>query len=156
MFCRFGFDELSRPVAATELLRRSVPAGEGLAVDGEALTAEAVRAALRGACARHGAPAPREVIVASVWQGFGHEAGSGPLPANLPTPVRVLVQRCLEKYRKQRIADISTAQFLMNEQASLESMPRSAVSSCVCEFADLFVGEARRRGELPRSTRGGQ
>jgi Xaa-Pro aminopeptidase len=73
--------------AATELLGRSVPAGEGLNVDGEALTAEAVRAALRGACARHGAPAPRDVIVASVWQGFGHEAGSGPLPANLPIEI---------------------------------------------------------------------
>src|SRR3954454_15227760 len=73
--------------AAAELLRRSVPAGEGLTVDGEALTAEAVRAALREACARHGAPAPRDVIVASVRQGFGHEPGSGPLPANLPIEI---------------------------------------------------------------------
>ena len=51
---------------------------------GEVLTAEAVRAALRDACQRRGAPAPPDVIVASVWQGFGHEPGSGPLPANLP------------------------------------------------------------------------
>ena len=31
--------------------------------------------------------APPDVIVASVRQGFGHEAGSGPLPAGLPIQV---------------------------------------------------------------------
>jgi Xaa-Pro aminopeptidase len=51
---------------------------------GEPLTAESVRAALRDACRRSGAPAPLDVIVASVWQGTGHDPGSGPLPANLP------------------------------------------------------------------------
>jgi Xaa-Pro aminopeptidase len=70
--------------AAAALLRRAVPDGERLLLGGEVLTAESVRAVLRDACQRHGAPAPPDVIVASVWQGFGHEAGSGPLPANLP------------------------------------------------------------------------
>jgi Xaa-Pro aminopeptidase len=70
--------------AAAALLRQAVPDGERLMLGGEVLTAESVRAVLRGACQRHGAPAPPDVIVASVWQGFGHEAGSGPLPANLP------------------------------------------------------------------------
>ena len=70
--------------AAAALLRRAAPDGERLAVDGEPLTAEAVRAALRDACQENGAPAPPDVIVASVWNGFGHEPGSGPLPANLP------------------------------------------------------------------------
>src|SRR5207244_1181607 len=37
------------------------------------------------------------------------------LPADLPTPVRTLVKRCLEKDRKRRIPDISVAQFLLNE-----------------------------------------
>jgi Xaa-Pro aminopeptidase len=53
-------------------------------VGGEVLTAESVRAALREACRRSGASAPSDVIVASVWQGTGHDPGSGPLPANLP------------------------------------------------------------------------
>jgi Xaa-Pro aminopeptidase len=70
--------------AAAALLRQAVPHGERLMLGGEVLTAESVRAVLRDACHRHGAPAPPDVIVASVWQGFGHEAGSGPLPANLP------------------------------------------------------------------------
>jgi Xaa-Pro aminopeptidase len=66
------------------VLRAAVPEGDRLVRDGEPVTAEQVRAALRDACAAHGAPVPADVIVASVWQGFGHEAGFGPLPANLP------------------------------------------------------------------------
>ncbi|MFL5921910.1 MAG: M24 family metallopeptidase [Gaiellaceae bacterium] len=74
--------------AAAALLARAEP-GEGarLEVDGEPLRAEEVRAALREACAEHGAPCPPDVIVASVWQGGGHEPGSGPLPAGLPIHV---------------------------------------------------------------------
>jgi Xaa-Pro aminopeptidase len=73
--------------AAAALLRRAEPVDGTLRVDGAPLTAEAVRAALRDACAEHGALAPPDVIVASVWQGFGHEPGSGPLPAALPIQV---------------------------------------------------------------------
>ena len=70
--------------AAAALLREAVIEGDGLVVNGDALTADAVRAALRDACRERGAPAPPDVMVRSVWQGFGHEPGSGPLPANLP------------------------------------------------------------------------
>jgi Xaa-Pro aminopeptidase len=61
-----------------------VPAGKGLLHDGKQLTAEMVRAELRDACRRSGAPAPPDVIVGSLWQGTGHDPGSGPLPADLP------------------------------------------------------------------------
>jgi Xaa-Pro aminopeptidase len=70
--------------AAAEVLRQAVLDGDRLVVGGEVLTAESVRAALREACRRNGAPAPPDVIVASIWQGSGHDPGSGPLPANLP------------------------------------------------------------------------
>lgn len=70
--------------AAADLLRESTPEGDRLVRAGEVVTAEAVRDALREACRRHGAPAPPDVIVASVWQGVGHDPGSGPLPADLP------------------------------------------------------------------------
>jgi Xaa-Pro aminopeptidase len=70
--------------AAAAVLRAAVPEGDKIVIDGEPVTAERVRDALREACAEHGAPVPSDVIVASVWQGFGHESGSGPLPANLP------------------------------------------------------------------------
>ena len=71
--------------AASELLARARPGAESrLEVDGKPLLAEDVRFVLREACAAHGAPCPPDVIVASVWQGNGHEPGSGPLPAGLP------------------------------------------------------------------------
>jgi Xaa-Pro aminopeptidase len=70
--------------AATALLRRAVPEGDRLVADGEVVTSNGVRAAIREACQEHGAPAPTDLIVSSVWEGGGHEPGSGPLPANLP------------------------------------------------------------------------
>jgi Xaa-Pro aminopeptidase len=75
--------------AACELLARALPGGDGLQLDGKQLLAEDVRAALRAACAEHGAPCPPDVIVASVWQGNGHEPGSGPLPAGLPIQIDI-------------------------------------------------------------------
>ena len=73
--------------AASEMLTRSKPADGRLELDGKPLTAEDVRTALRAACAEQGAPCPPDVIVASVWDGFGHNPGSGPLPAGLPIHV---------------------------------------------------------------------
>ena len=73
--------------AAERLLASAAVDGDSLVVEGEPLIAERVRASARDACAALGAPTPPDVIVASVWQGFGHEAGSGPLPAGLPIQV---------------------------------------------------------------------
>jgi Xaa-Pro aminopeptidase len=76
--------------AACELLARAEPGGDGqLQLDGNPLLAEDVRATLRAACAEHGAPCPPDVIVSTVWQGGGHEPGSGPLPAGLPIHVDI-------------------------------------------------------------------
>ena len=75
--------------AACELLARALPGADGLQLDGEPLLAEDVRAALRAASAEHGAPCPPDVIVASVWQGNGHEPGTGPLPAGLPIQIDI-------------------------------------------------------------------
>jgi Xaa-Pro aminopeptidase len=73
--------------AAADVLRRAEPDGDRLALDGEPLTAEAIRATIREACAARGAPAPPTIMVTSGWDGFGHDAGSGPRPANLPITV---------------------------------------------------------------------
>jgi Xaa-Pro aminopeptidase len=75
--------------AACELLGRALPAGGQLHVDGKPLLAEDVRATLRTACAEQGAPCPPDVIVASAWQGNGHEPGAGPLPAGLPIQIDI-------------------------------------------------------------------
>jgi Xaa-Pro aminopeptidase len=73
--------------AAAALLGRARAEGDRLEVDGETLTAERVRATLRETCWQHAALLGPEAIVASVWQGFGHEPGSGPLPAGLPIQI---------------------------------------------------------------------
>jgi Xaa-Pro aminopeptidase len=74
--------------AAARLLARAEP-GEGgrLFADGAELHSEHVRNALRTACREAGAPCPPEVMVGSVWNGWGHEPGSGPLPAGLPIQI---------------------------------------------------------------------
>ena len=79
--------------AAEGLLARADARDGWLTLDGEPLTAEAVRAALRDACAAAGAPAPPDVIVASVHQGSGHDPGTGPLPAGLPIQVDAMAAR---------------------------------------------------------------
>ena len=68
------------------MLREASIDGDGLRLDGEVLTSEAVRASVREVCARAGAPAPDDIIVAPMRPGdaIGHESGSGPLPANAP------------------------------------------------------------------------
>jgi Xaa-Pro aminopeptidase len=67
-------------------LREATIAGDELRLDGELLTSEIVRARVREVCARAGAPAPEDIIVAPMRPGdaVGHESGSGPLPANAP------------------------------------------------------------------------
>ena len=73
--------------AAAATIAAAEPDGDSLRLADGPLTAETVRAAIREACAAAGAPAPPGIIVASVWQGYGHEPGSGPLPAGLPIQV---------------------------------------------------------------------
>jgi Xaa-Pro aminopeptidase len=76
--------------AACELLARALPGADGrLQLDGKPLLAEDVRSTLRAVCAENGAPCPPDVIVASVWQGGGHEPGTGPLPAGLPIHIDI-------------------------------------------------------------------
>src|SRR5262249_53005255 len=41
------------------------------------------------------------------------------LPSDLPPSVRLLVQRCLEKDRRKRIGDASTATFLLDEPGAI-------------------------------------
>ena len=75
-------------MAAAERLIRGAGHENGyLTHDGEVLTAEAVRAAIRATTAGHGAPAPPDVMVVSALSGGGHDPGSGPLPADLPIEI---------------------------------------------------------------------
>ena len=50
------------------------------------------------------------------------------LPADVPPHLRMLVQRCLAKVHRERIADISTTLFVMNDSASLLSVGSVSVA----------------------------
>jgi Xaa-Pro aminopeptidase len=67
-------------------LREASIDGDQLRSDGGVLTSEIVRARVREVCARAGAPAPDDIIVAPMRPGdaVGHESGSVPLPAHAP------------------------------------------------------------------------
>ena len=66
--------------AAAALLRAATTDGGELRHDGETLTSERVRTAIRDACARAGAPAPADIIVARAdTTAGGHDPGTGPL-----------------------------------------------------------------------------
>jgi Xaa-Pro aminopeptidase len=73
--------------AAETLIRGADREDDRLIHDGEPLTAETVRSAIRAACAAAGAPAPADIMVVSALSGGGHDPGSGPLPADLPIVV---------------------------------------------------------------------
>jgi Xaa-Pro aminopeptidase len=111
--------------AACELLARAVPSADGrLELDGKPLLAEGVRATLRAVCAEHGAPCPPDVIVASVWQGNGHEPGTGALPAGLPIQIDIWPRH--------------------EESACWADMARTfVVGDRVSEHADLIAEQAR-------------
>ncbi len=75
---------------AAQLLASCGPDAEGnLRLDGEVLLAERVRELLRLAFAEQGCTCPAEMIVASARNGFGHDPGTGPLPAGLPIQVDI-------------------------------------------------------------------
>ena len=74
---------------AEELIRGAERSGGRLRREGEPLTAEQVRGAIRTACADAGAPAPVEIIGGSGLSGGAHDPGSGELPADLPIVVDV-------------------------------------------------------------------
>jgi Xaa-Pro aminopeptidase len=66
--------------AAAQMLREAERSDGELRHDGETLTAERVRETIREACARAGAPAPADIIVARAdTVSGGHDPGSGPL-----------------------------------------------------------------------------
>ncbi len=111
--------------AAADVLGRAEPEGDRLVVGAEVLTAETVRAALREACQASGAPAPAEVIVASVWQGQGHDPGSGPLPANLP----IVIDLWPRDESSSCWADM-TRTFVVGEVGDQRAGSRAARSNC--------------------------
>jgi len=127
--------------AAAQLLGRATVAGDGIFADGEVVTSNRVRAAIREACQKHGAPASTDLIVSSVWEGGGHEPGSGPLPANLP----IVIDLWPRDEESTCFADM-TRTFVVGEVPeavrTLESLVRSALERAREAVRPGITGEA--------------
>jgi Tol biopolymer transport system component len=63
-----------------------------------------------------------ETVADTIAKILEREPGWNAWPVNVPPSIRALVQRCLERDRTQRIADITTAQFVMSDLASTAVM----------------------------------
>ena len=72
------------------------------------------------------------------------------LPSEIPPAIRTLLQSCLTKDRRRRVADISTALFVLEKGASLAPPPSVDAAASRAE-TDTAVAEVRR--VLARSTR---
>ncbi len=127
--------------AAAQLLGRAAVEGDGIAVDGEVVTSNRVRAAIREACQQHGAPASTDLIVSSAWEGGGHEPGSGPLPANLP----IVIDLWPRDEESTCFADM-TRTFVVGEVPeavrTLESLVRAALERARKAVRPGITGEA--------------
>ena len=75
--------------AARALFRRATGNGDGLAVDGEPLTVELVKAAMAQAFAAHGTTADEFIVAPGAQGAVGHDMGSGPIRAGVPIVVDV-------------------------------------------------------------------
>jgi Xaa-Pro aminopeptidase len=134
--------------------------------DGEELTAETVRAAIRAECAAAGAPAPPDIMVSSALSGGGHDPGSGPLPADLPIVVDLWPQDetsgCWADMTRTFVcgevtADIATLRDVVRE--ALEAARAAArrgitgrqlydVAADVIEGAGYPTQRTRRQGQI--------
>jgi len=60
------------------------------------------------------------------------------LPAQVPPSIQLLLRRCLEKDRKRRIADISTARFVLDEPTSVAGTASFAVPPVVTSPVSMW------------------
>ena len=60
------------------------------------------------------------------------------LPATVPAAVRTLIRRCLEKDGRQRIADISVAQFVLDDLADVASATAPGSSAAIAPRPPLW------------------
>jgi Xaa-Pro aminopeptidase len=74
---------------ARELLRRAEPEGAGLALDGEPLTVERVKAAMGVTFAAHGTSTDDFIVAPGPQGAVGHDMGSGPIAPGVPVVIDV-------------------------------------------------------------------
>jgi Xaa-Pro aminopeptidase len=153
--------EAGMAAAARALREAGRRDGRLLRPDGEPLTAEEVRAAVREACAAAGAPAPPDIMVVSAWSGGGHDPGSGPLPADLPITVdlwpRDEQSRCWADMTRTFVAGTVSEEVAALREIVLEALEaaRAAIRPGVGgrELYDIAADIVERAGHPTQRTR---
>lgn len=116
--------------AAAELLRRAETDGDGLLTDGEPLTCERIRLAIRDAVARAGANAGDDLIVSHGAQSaVGHEMGSGRIQADEPVIIdlwpRDPTSACHADMTRTFVVGEAPAELRRYHELTLESLNRA-------------------------------
>jgi Xaa-Pro aminopeptidase len=75
--------------AARALFRQAAQNGDGLVVDGEALTVERVKTTMAQAFAAHGSSSDDFIVAPGPQGAVGHDMGSGPIRAGVPIVIDV-------------------------------------------------------------------
>jgi len=120
--------------ACAALLREARAEGGELRRDGAPLLAEEVRAAIRDACAAHGAVAPSDTIVArsDLFPG-GHDPGHGPLAPDVPITVdlwpRDEESGCHADMTRTFVVGEPTAEVVAMHELSMEALRRSVAAT---------------------------
>jgi Xaa-Pro aminopeptidase len=120
--------------AAAAMLRAAhADAGE-LRLDGATLHAEQVRAAIREACAQHGAAAPPDIIVArSDRFPGGHDPGEGPLAHGVPITIdlwpRDEASGCWADMTRTFVVGDPSAAVVEMHELSMEALRRATAAA---------------------------
>jgi Xaa-Pro aminopeptidase len=115
--------------AAVALLRRAEPGGTGLVADGDALTCERIKDAIRTAIARGGASADALIVAHGAQSASGHDMGSGPIQPGEPVVIDLwpndLESGCFADMTRTFVVGETPAELRNYHQLTRESLERS-------------------------------
>jgi Xaa-Pro aminopeptidase len=115
--------------AAAELLRRAERSGSGLVADGEPLTCELVKDAIRAAVARGGASADALIVAHGAQSASGHDMGSGPIKPDEPVVIDLwpmdLESACYADMTRTFVIGEAPAELRKYFELTRESLARS-------------------------------
>jgi len=115
--------------AAVELLRRAEPGGPGLVADGEPLTCERIKDAIRAAVAGGGASADAFIVAHGAQSASGHEMGSGPIQPGEPLVIDLwpndLESACFADMTRTFVVGEAPAELRKYHELTRDSLERS-------------------------------
>jgi Xaa-Pro aminopeptidase len=115
--------------AAVEVLRRAEPGGPGLVADGDVLTCELVKDAIRAAVARGGASADTLIVAHGAQSASGHDMGSGPIQPGEPVVIDLwpndLESACFADMTRTFVVGEVPAELRKYHQLTRDSLGRS-------------------------------